>query len=173
MSSNLIIAGTGHRPKYCPCKYKNNHPWLIALKTNLKDYLYKTALIEEDYNIIVRAGGAIGWDTWLAQVALELDLTLHLYLPFKDQGKEWPSDSRKEYERIKGEADKIIYTSENYHLKAFFDRDLAMITGADKVVSLLDPKVNSGGTFYTVGEAKKLGIDIINFWENLDENATK
>lgn len=164
MKDNLIIAGTGHRPKYCPCKYKNNHPWLISLKKRLENYLIEMGF--GDTNRIIRAGGAIGWDTWLAQVALELDLILHLYLPFKDQGKEWPSDSRKEYERIKGEASKIIYTSENYHPQVFFDRDLAMITGADKVVSLLDPKVNSGGTFYTVGEAKKLGIDIVNFWED-------
>lgn len=164
MKDNLIIAGTGHRPKYCPCKYKNNHPWLISLRGRLTNYLIEMGF--GDTNRIIRAGGAIGWDTWLAQIAIELDLTLHLYLPFKDQGKEWPSDSRKEYERIKGEASKIIYTSENYHPQVFFDRDLAMITGADKVVSLLDPKVNSGGTFYTVGEAKKLGIDIVNFWED-------
>lgn len=168
MKDNLIIAGTGHRPKYCPCKYKNNHPWLVALKQRLNGYLTEILYILkfDDTKIIIRAGGAVGWDTWLAQVALELDLELHLYLPFKDQGKEWPSDSRKEYERIKVEASKIIYTSENYHPQVFFDRDLDMITGADKVVSLLDPKVNSGGTFYTVGEAKKLGIDIVNFWKD-------
>lgn len=163
--NNLIIAGTGHRPKYCPCKYKVSHPWLTSLKARLKGYLTETVYISRfDTKVIVRAGGAIGWDTWLAQVALELDLELHLYLPFPDQGKTWPSDSLKEYERIKGEAHKIVYTSDHYHPKVFFERDLAMITGADKVVALLDPAVDSGGTFYTVGEANKMNIDVVNFW---------
>lgn len=160
--NNLIIAGTGHRPKYCPCKYKVNHPWLTSLKKRLANYLIEMGF--GDTNRIIRAGGAIGWDTWLAQVALELDLELHLYLPFPDQGKTWPSDSLKEYERVKGEADKIVYTSERYHPKVFFERDLAMITGADKVVALLDPAVDSGGTFYTVGEANKMNINVVNFW---------
>ena len=160
---NMIIAGTGHRPKYCPCKYKNDHPWLINLKKRLENYLTEMGFGDEQ--IIIRAGGAIGWDTWLAQVALDLKLDLHLYLPFKGQGDQWPSDSRKEYERIKGEASVIKYTSENYHSKVFLDRDLQMITGSDKVVALLNPEVNSGGTFYTVGEAKKLKIDVVNFWK--------
>lgn len=160
---DLIIAGTGHRPKYCPCKYKYNHPWLISLKKRLENYLIEMGF--GDTNIIIRAGGAIGWDTWLAQVALDLKLELHLYLPFPDQGKQWPADSRAEYELIKCEADKVIYTSDHYHRNVFFDRDLKMITGADKVVALLNPEVDSGGTFYTVGEAKKMKIDVINFWE--------
>lgn len=157
----LIIAGTGHRPKYCPCKYKNDHPWLIDLKKRLKNYLS-----EIDDEIIVRSGGAIGWDTWLAQVALDLKLDLHLYLPFNGQGDQWPSDSKKEYERIKGLASKINYTSEHYYANVFLDRDVQMITGSDKVFALLNPEVNSGGTFYTVGEAKKLKIDVVNFWRS-------
>ena len=35
MSKPLVIAATGHRPKYCPCKYKENHPWLDDLKNRL------------------------------------------------------------------------------------------------------------------------------------------
>lgn len=160
----MIIAGTGHRPKYCPCKYKDNHPWLINLKKRLSNYLIEIRDHREDD--IIRAGGAIGWDTWLAQVALELDFTLHLYLPFPDQGKNWPTKSRKEYERIKKEADVINFTSEEYHPEVFLDRDVQMITGSDTVVSLLNPEVDSGGTYYTVQEAKKLKIPVINFWRD-------
>ena len=156
--NQLIIAGTGHRPKYCPCKYNNNHPWLLDLKNRLRSYL------SDSRPDIIRAGGAIGWDTWLAQIALELEIDLHLYLPFDGQGNAWPDESRKEYKRIKSLASKINYTSDHYYPKVFIDRDIQMITGADKVVALLDPNVNSGGTFYTVGEAKKLGLEIVNFW---------
>jgi len=55
--SKLVLAGTAHRPKFCPCGYKNNHPWLDQLRADLSSYLsnYK--------NAIVRSGGAIGWDS--------------------------------------------------------------------------------------------------------------
>ncbi len=167
-SSKMIVAGTGHRPKYCPCKYKKKHPWLDNLRGRLKFYL-KSLDATSKHGIIVRAGGAIGWDTWLANAALELGLELHLYLPFPDQGSQWPTDSRTEYERIKELADKVNFTSDKYYPKVFLHRDLEMITGSDQVVSLLNPEVSSGGTFYTVQEAKKLDIDVINFWKNEDE----
>lgn len=160
----MIIAGTGHRPKYCPCKYKDNHPWLINLKKRLSNYLIEIRDHHDDD--IIRAGGAIGWDTWLAQVALELDFTLHLFLPFPDQGKNWPSSSRNEYERIKSEAHMINFTADEYYPDVFLDRDVQMITGSDTVVSLLNPEVDSGGTYYTVQEAKKLEIPVTNFWRN-------
>ena len=159
----MIIAGTGHRPKYCPCKYKEDHPWLTNLKKRLQSALIGSQF--GDTEVIVRAGGAIGWDTWLAQTALELDLELHLYLPFPDQGAKWPSKSKEEYDRIKKNADVVNYTSNTYYSNVFLDRDLQMITGSDKVFSLLSPEVTSGGTFYTVKEAKKLNIPVINFWK--------
>jgi uncharacterized phage-like protein YoqJ len=159
----MIIAGTGHRPKYCPCNYDEGHPWLRALKEDLKTHL-SILHIQSNGDLIVRAGGAIGWDTWLAQVALDLDLDLVLYLPFPGQAARWPQYSRDEYDRIKSKAGLVNYTDECYYPKVFFDRDKAMITGVDLVVSLLDPGVERGGTFYTVGEAKKMNIPVTNFW---------
>lgn len=161
----MIVAGTGHRPKYCPCKYKAKHPWLKDLKNRLEFYLKSLDTLNSD-GIIVRAGGAIGWDTWLAQTALDLGLELHLYLPFEGQEQKWPSDSREEYQRIRSLADKVNFTAERYYPKVFFHRDRQMIEGSDQVVSLLNPVVETGGTFYTVNEAKKLDIDVINFWKD-------
>ena len=162
---SFILAGTGHRPKYCPCKYKDKHPWLQNLQGRLKLYLLGLDTAAPD-GIIVRTGGAIGWDTWLAQVALHLGLELHLYLPFPDQGKKWPSDSREEYEKIKGLATEVNFTSETYYPKVFLDRDKQMIEGSSQIVSLLNPQAESGGTYYTVNEAKKLNIPVINFWKD-------
>lgn len=31
----MIIAGTGHRQQFCPCGFKENHPWLLDLKFSL------------------------------------------------------------------------------------------------------------------------------------------
>lgn len=158
----MHIAGTGHRPKYCPCKYNNKHPWLLNIKADLRNRLVEIA---DNYaSLVIRAGGAIGWDTWLAQVALELSLPLHLYLPFPGQESQWPSDSRKEYERIKSLATNVIYTSQTYYSEVFLKRDVDMITGCGKILALLNPEADSGGTFYTVNKAKELGINVENFW---------
>lgn len=158
----MHIAGTGHRPKYCPCKYNNKHPWLLNLKADLRNRLVEIA---DNYaSLVIRTGGAIGWDTWLAQVALELSLPLYLYLPFPGQESHWPSDSRKEYERIKSLATNVIYTSQTYYSEVFLNRDVDMITGCGKILALLNPEADSGGTFYTVNKAKELGINVENFW---------
>jgi len=157
----MIIAGTGHRPKYCPCKYKENHPWLTQLKENLTAYLTG---VHEHTTVIIRAGGAIGWDTWLAEVAIDLNLPLHLYLPFEGQELAWPSNSRIKYKIIKAAATKVFYTADHYSSDVFLKRDVEMITGADLIVSLLDPEIKSGGTYYTVRKAKEMGIEVRNFW---------
>lgn len=154
----MIVAGTGHRPKFCPCKYDHGHPWLRTLKLNLAK-----ALRDLDVKTVI-SGMAIGWDTWLAQAALDLEIPVHAYVPFPEQGKTWPTDSRKEYERILNLSDLVIYISNSYSDEAFLKRDRAMVDDCDQVFSLLNPEANSGGTFYTVKYAEKNNKPITNFW---------
>lgn len=66
----MILAGTGHRPKYLPCRYNENHPWLISLKNKIREKL------DELRPSAVISGVAIGFDTWLAQSALDLKIPL-------------------------------------------------------------------------------------------------
>lgn len=156
----MIVAGTGHRPKYCPCKYNENHPWL----KNLRESLYEELKNSSFHTII--SGMAIGWDTWLAQEALKLGMNVHAYIPFRGQGSAWPTSSKKEYERILSLCEKVKYISEEYSNDAFFKRDEAMINDCYYVYSLLNPAVTSGGTFYTVQYAKNNGKLITNFWKD-------
>jgi uncharacterized phage-like protein YoqJ len=156
----MIVCGTGHRPKYCPCKYKFNHPWLIDLKKDLKQKLL-------EFNVrTVISGMAIGWDTWIAQEALSLDIPVHAYVPFRGQEKAWPSDSRKMYEDILVCSEKVIYVNEEYSAGAFLERDRAMVDNSEHVFALLNPASNSGGTFYTVNYAKQNKKPVTNFWRD-------
>ena len=154
----MIIAGTGHRPKYLPCKYKDPHPWLDELRDAIRNQL------QVDQPDIVIAGGAIGMDTWLAEEALKLDISLHLYLPFKGQGDNWPKKTQETYRNILSQADKVLYSYEEYNKDCFHHRDRAMVEAADKVYSLLRPDFTSGGTFYTVSYANKHNVLVQNFW---------
>lgn len=156
----MIVAGTGHRPKFCPCKYKFNHPWLIELKKTLRQKLL-------EFNVrTVISGVAIGWDTWIAEEALSLEIPVHAYVPFKGQHLKWTSDSREKYESILEASEKIIYVNEEYRPDAFFQRDREMVDNCEHVFALLNPEFNSGGTFYTVNYAKENKKPVTNFWIN-------
>lgn len=155
----MIVCGTGHRPRFCPCKYKENHPWLLELREKISLQLST----ENNIKAII-SGMAIGWDTWLAQEALKLKIPVWAYVPFKSQGSQWPTSSKKEYERILSLSEKVLYISEEYSNEAFLKRDRAMVDNSDHVYSLLNPESTSGGTFYTVQYAKGKNKPITNFW---------
>lgn len=154
----MIVAGTGHRPKFLPCKYNEKHPWLLDLKKRTH------AELERLGAEWVISGMAIGFDTWLAQVALEMGLKVNAYVPFRGQHLQWPSSSRREYERILEAASSILYLREEYTSDAFHVRDRAMVDDADKILALWDPQIQQGGTFYTVNYAKGKGKEVINLW---------
>ena len=154
----MIIAGTGHRPKYLPCAYDEYHPWLIDLKTRLK-----SELITNEVSKVI-SGMAIGWDTWLAEAALELGLPLDCYISFRGQENRWPNESQKRYKSIIQECDNVVICSERYHRGAFFVRDEKMVDDCDKVFALWNPEIKSGGTRHTVQYAVKNNVDVINMW---------
>jgi len=155
-----IVAATGHRPQFCPCLFNEEHPWLIALKSELKQKL----LAIKPKHVIV--GGAIGWDTWVAETALECRLPIHLYIPFEGQGDRWHSTSKKKYAEIRKRATKEFILSPSYSRECFHVRDRAMVDDCDIVFSLLNPEVKKGGTHYTVQYAKDNSKPIINFWRD-------
>lgn len=156
----MIIAGTGHRPSYCPCKYKDVHPWLNKLKEDVGQ-----AFVDNGVTTVI-SGMAIGWDTWIAQVALDMGIPVHAYVPFKGQGSKWPTSSRREYERIIEASAEVLYISESYSNEAFLKRDRAMVDAADEVYALLNPLTTSGGTFYTVKYTEGVGKPIKHFWRD-------
>lgn len=156
----MIVAGTGHRPKFLPCKYKEKHPWLLNLKDRTAAKLVELGATE------IISGAAIGWDTWLAQVALELNLKLHMYIPFVGQEKKWPTASRKEYERLVERAFAVHYISADYSTEAFLKRDREMVNDAHLILALWNPEVTEGGTYYTVNYAKQKGKPVWNMWNH-------
>ena len=75
-------------------------------------------LIDEDYETYL-TGGALGFDTIAAQTFINLKqqylLTkLILALPCLSQSKNWSDSGKQMYEDVKGQADKIVYTSHKY-----------------------------------------------------------
>ena len=155
----MIIAGTGHRPKYMPGGYDENDPWQVELKESIAFWL------DWEKPSLVISGGAQGFDMFLAEQALLLNIPFDLYLPFKESSNKWPEYSQKRLENLKTRARRVVFTSWNYHPGVFRIRNYAMVDDATMMLSLLNPKFDSGGTQVTVTYAKKKNKSILNLWK--------
>ena len=111
------------------------------------------------------AGGARGFDALAANTVLRLrescpDIKLILVLPCLTQTRGWRPEDIAEYERIKGLADKVVYTSQAYYAGCMHKRNRHLVDHSSVCICYLTK--NSGGTAYTVDYAKKQGLEIIN-----------
>lgn len=111
------------------------------------------------------AGGARGFDTLAAQTVLKLkkkypDIKLILVLPCLTQTRGWPAENIAEYERIKVQADKVVYTSQEYTKGCMHKRNRHLVDGSSVCICYLTKE--DGGTAYTVNYAKEHGLEVIN-----------
>lgn len=119
--------------------------------------------IDDGYRFFC-AGGALGFDTFAAQSVLQLkkkypDIRLILILPCVSQTKYWKEKDVQLYEKIKKQADKVIYTSQEYTKYCMLQRDRYLVEQSSRCICWLT--YNSGGTKYTVDYARKKQVDII------------
>lgn len=135
---------------------------ISTIKTKLKK-----AIIEliNDGVIYFGTGGALGFDTIAAQTILDLreeypQIKLILVLPCKNQTAKWKQSDIDMYEYIISQADKCVYTSENYYDGCMQKRNRHLIDNSSYCICYLTHK--RGGTFYTYNYAKKNGLKIIN-----------
>lgn len=110
-------------------------------------------------------GGALGFDTISALVVLNLkkeypEIQLILILPCINQTKGWSKKNIEIYDSIKQQADKIIYTSNEYTRGCMHKRNRYLIDNSSLCICFLTK--NKGGTFYTVNYAKKQSLKVIN-----------
>ena len=111
------------------------------------------------------AGGARGFDTLAAQAVLRLrksspGMKLIQVLPCITQSRGWSAADILEYERIKGLADKVVYTSQEYTNGCMLKRNRHLVDHSSVCVCYMTK--DSGGTAYTVRYAKGQGLDVIN-----------
>lgn len=69
------------------------------------------------------------------------------------------------HERIKAQADKVVYTAQQYTPGCMHRRNRHLVDNSGVCVCYLTK--NSGGTAYTVNYAKKQGVNVFNIAENI------
>lgn len=124
-------------------------------------------LIERGY-LYFGAGGALGFDTLAAETVLALrekfsQIKLILVLPCKTQADRWNDDDKRRYERIKEQADKVVYTSTEYTKGCMHKRNRHLVDHSSVCVCYLTK--DTGGTAYTVQYASAQGLFVVNVAE--------
>lgn len=110
-------------------------------------------------------GGALGFDTLAAQTVLRLrqqypHIRLILVLPCPEQARKWASNDITEYERIMAQANKVVYTAQNYSAGCMHKRNRHLVDNSSICVCYLTK--DGGGTDYTVGYARLKGLEVVN-----------
>lgn len=154
---------TGHRPSKFTFGYNEEKPEFHAFKSVLRQMIVKA--IGEGYTHFV-SGGALGVDTWAAELVLELktgftNITLEIAVPCIGQGSNWPKQSQKRYDELLARADLVTNVTDNTYEdnpSSMLVRDIHMVNKSDLIIAAWDG--TAGGTKHTHDYAKALGIKI-------------
>lgn len=125
------------------------------------------SLIQSGY-LYFGVGGALGFDTVCAQTVLRLrksypQIKLILVLPCLSQADRWAPSDKATYQEIMDQADKVVYTSQEYTRDCMFKRNRHLVSYSSVCICYLTRRY--GGTAYTVDYARKHGLRIINLAE--------
>lgn len=120
-----------------------------------------------------KTGGAIGFDALCALKCLEikekhpdLNITLELCLPCKDQTRTWSEQEKAVYKFILSKAEHVTYEQDKYAAGCMSARNRRLVDGSDLCVAFLSSK--RSGTAYTCNYALSMGVKVINLFEHIN-----
>lgn len=121
-------------------------------------------------------GGAVGWDTYCAQLVLDLredypGIALHLVLPCsrEEQTARWSPEQRTAYDCIYAAADSREFVSEEYTKTCMRRRNQRLVDLADCCICYCQEPDGRTGTAQTVRMARQKGIPVINLYTEQKE----
>ncbi|GAA5091450.1 NADAR family protein [Nocardia iowensis] len=126
-------------------------------------------LRDEHDTEIASSGLATGSDTWWAESALAAGLTLWGYQPFPEQPARWSAEQQAVHAWLCESAQRLVLVGP-YPDVGFFDtRNQLLLTDADAIVAVHDPRITRGGTVSALGR-HCTGIPLITV--NLEQHTT-
>ena len=129
----------------------------------LRSYIME--LIEFENASVFIVGGALGFDTVVAQEILALKrkgfkIELHVYVPCRDQSARWSFSDKKRYNEILRQADYVDEVNMPYFDGCMRIRNYKMVDNADFCICYFTGKPS--GTSQTVYYAKRKGLTVLN-----------
>lgn len=165
MSKISTVCFTGHRPSDLGTSTASAKE---ALRKAIEDAIQHGAT-----NFIT--GGAIGVDTYAAQLVIEAKATnpnikLYIAVPFRGFTKYWSDAQRAEYADTIRKCDGFKIVCDKPSKRAYHVRNHFMVDRADAVIAYWSGKRN-GGTFATVQYALQTKTTVINCYPKASHNA--
>ena len=116
--------------------------------------------INEGYDTFI-CGGAVGFDTVGAKSVLHLKKTyphikLVIAIPCREQSKYFTPEQKRDYDMILESADETVCLSERYYRGCMHERNRYMVDNSSAIIVYCTK--NSGGSYYTMGYAKRSGL---------------
>jgi uncharacterized phage-like protein YoqJ len=149
----MIVSFSGHRPQKIG-GFITPNPMYNYLTKELRKVL------EELKPTKAISGMALGWDTWTAQMCIELGIPFVAAIPFIGQERIWPQKSKDIYNDLLKKASEVVIVSEGgYSAYKMQVRNQWMTDRCDKLIACWDG--SSGGTGNCVDYARTINKEII------------
>lgn len=149
------IGATGHRPGSIPGFQPGDEKILRYFAKSIMKNL------PDDCQVI--SGMALGWDTYIAQAALDSGLDLICAIPFPLQPSRWPARDIANWRDIIKHAARVEYVSNSYSPEAFQKRNKWIVDRSAKIYALWNGQ--PGGTGNCMAYVKSQGKPpVINLW---------
>jgi uncharacterized phage-like protein YoqJ len=140
------VSFTGHRPDKFG-SYDESIPLIVSVKAALAATIID--LIAKGYTKFI-CGGALGVDTWAAEIVIELkrthsNIVLVIARPFPSQSAMWPNEAKIRFQNMCSLADEVYDVSPNpYAAWKMQRRNQWMADNSDVLVAVFDG--SNGGT---------------------------
>ena len=151
----MILGFTGHRPASLPGNYSDRTNRALL---NTADFI----LAEYEPTKVI-SGMALGWDTAVAECAVNRGISLIAAVPFKSQPFRWPKNSQDRYQKLLELAERIeIVSSGNYSLQGMQLRNKWIVDCCDLLMALWHQ--DKSGTKNCVDYALAVNRPTFNCW---------
>lgn len=161
MEIATTVAFTGYRTSKL-LRVSNNRNILTQLPQELEQTILN--LYNQGYTTYL-SGMADGFDMLAAEAVLRLkeshsDIKLVAVIPFQGQELEFTTQDKRRYKAIFENADRVVLTADNFHKRAYLDRNDYLLAHSSAVICYYNGE--RGGTMYTVNRAIKREMKLIN-----------
>ena len=151
----MILGFTGHRPASLPGNYSDRTNRALLSTADFILAQYKPTK--------VISGMALGWDTAVAECAVNRGISLIAAVPFESQPSRWLKFSQDRYQRLLNQAERIeIISAGDYSPEAMQLRNQWIVNYSDRLIALWHQ--GKGGTKNCVDYALTINRLTFNCW---------
>lgn len=155
----MILGFTGHRPASLPGNYSD--------RTNRALLDTVDFILAQHKPAKVISGTALGWDTAVAECAINRDIGLIAAVPFESQSSRWPKTSQDRYQKLLNQAERIeIISPGGYSLQAMQLRNQWIVNHCNNLMALWHQ--GKGGTKNCVDYALAVNTPTFNCWATFE-----